>query len=66
MNLSLFKILPAVANHIEKVMRDFLWWGVGKKSKDHLVSWDVYCLLKEEGGLGTGRLVKKNTALLGK
>ena len=46
----------AVADNIEKLMRDFLWSGVGKSRKDHLVSWDVCCKPKKEGGLGLGIL----------
>ena len=39
--LSLFKILASVAAKIERLQRDFLWPGVGKGKRYHLVSWDA-------------------------
>ena len=32
-------------------------------TRDHLVSWEVCCHPKKEGGLGLGNLVSKNIAL---
>lgn len=64
--LSLFRMPVRVASRIEKIMQDFLWSGIGKTSQDHLVSWEVYCKPKVEGGLGIGHMVHKNVALLGK
>ena len=36
--LSLFKILASVAAKFKKLQKDFLWPGVGKGKRDHLVS----------------------------
>jgi len=33
-----------VANKIEKLQRDFLWEGMGSKSKRYLVGWDKVCI----------------------
>jgi hypothetical protein len=41
--LSLFPILAAVANRMEKLQRDFLWGGMGDEFKFHLVTWDTIC-----------------------
>ncbi|RVW75616.1 putative ribonuclease H protein [Vitis vinifera] len=64
--LSLFKILASVAAKIERLQRDFLWSRVGEGKRDHLVSWDVVCKPKAKGGLGFGKIVLRNVALLGK
>ena len=64
--LSLFKIPASVAAKIDRLQRDFLWSGVGKGKRDHLVSWDVVCNLKAKGGLGFGKISLRNLALLGK
>lgn len=63
--LSLFKIPIGVANHLEKMKRDFLWSKVGESIRDHLISWHVCCRSHKEGGLGIGHLVQKNVALWG-
>ncbi|RVX15029.1 LINE-1 retrotransposable element ORF2 protein [Vitis vinifera] len=39
---------------------------VGEGKRDHLVSWDVVCKPKAIGGLGFGKIVLRNVALLGK
>ena len=41
-----FRAPVSVANRIEKMMRDFLWDGIGERRKDHLISWDVLSLPK--------------------
>ncbi|RVW17848.1 Isoamylase 3, chloroplastic [Vitis vinifera] len=50
--LSLVKIPASVAGKIERLQRDFLWSGVRKGKRDHLVSWDVVCNLKAKKGIG--------------
>jgi hypothetical protein len=37
--LSLFHLSRSVADHLEKLQRDFLWGGLGEESKFHLVRW---------------------------
>ena len=64
--LSLFKIPALVAAKIERLQRDFLWSGIREGKRDHLVSWDVVCKSKAKKGLGFGKIVLRNVALLGK
>ena len=47
-------------------MRNFLWSGTGVGKKGHLLSWEVVCRSKEQGGLGFGKISSRNRALLGK
>jgi hypothetical protein len=64
--LSLFPIPTSVANHIEKLQRDFLWGGISDEFKYHLVSWDKVCSPISKGGLGILNLRMFNYALLSK
>ncbi|RVW71406.1 Uridylate kinase [Vitis vinifera] len=56
----------SIASKIEKLQRDFLWFGVGEGKKDHLIRWDVVCRPNELRGLGFGKTSLRNIALLGK
>nr|GEX00064.1 hypothetical protein [Tanacetum cinerariifolium] len=58
-------ILPtAIANDIERLMRDFLWnFGVFKRGKA-CVNWNSVCKPKVEGGLGIKSLDSWNKALM--
>ncbi|KAL6337749.1 hypothetical protein AAG906_037343 [Vitis piasezkii] len=40
--------------------------GTREGKKDHLISWDLVCKSKVEGGLGFGKVSLKSRALLGK
>jgi hypothetical protein len=64
--LSLFLIPVIVANHIEKLYRDFLWGGLGDEFKFHLVKWSKVCSLISERGLGIRNLKTCNRTLLGR
>ena len=55
-----------MAKRIENIMRDFLWSGKDGSKRDHLVSWEVCCKSKDDGGLGLGNLVSKNISLVAK
>ena len=43
-----------MVSKIVKLQRDFLWSRIEESKKDHLISWDIVCGLKESGGLGLG------------
>ena len=64
--LSLFPILSGVANWLEKLQRDFLWSGLGREFKYHLVSWSKICEPVCNGGLAIRHLRRFNQAPLGK
>lgn len=44
----------SVAERIEKLMRDFLWEGVGEGKKAHLINWEVVSQVKKRGSLKVG------------
>jgi len=52
--MSLFHLSAGLANHIEKLHRDFLWDRLGEEFKFHLVSWSKVYSLISEGGFGFG------------
>jgi hypothetical protein len=52
--MSLFHLSAGLANHIEKLHRDFLWDRLGEEFKFHLVSWSKVYYLISEGGFGFG------------
>uniref|UniRef100_A0A2N9HBE7 Reverse transcriptase domain-containing protein n=1 Tax=Fagus sylvatica TaxID=28930 RepID=A0A2N9HBE7_FAGSY len=64
--LSLFCIPSEVANHLEKLQRDFLWNGMGEQPKFHLVKWATVCEPIHNGNLGVKNLRFFNQSLLGK
>lgn len=61
-----FKAPNGVVSTLEKFTRDFLWSGSKEGNRDHLMSWEVVCRPREEGGLGLGNMESKNVSLLGK
>lgn len=50
---------------IKKMQRDFLW-ELGEKRRDHLLNWDIVCMLVEKEGLGLRKLSIRNDAFLAK
>lgn len=49
--LSLFKIPRYISKKLERIQRNFLWFGTKEKKKLALLSWDTICLPKFSGGL---------------
>ncbi|KAL4199256.1 hypothetical protein AMTRI_Chr03g50260 [Amborella trichopoda] len=63
---SLFQIPISVIRKLEKLTRDFLWFGFDGPKKYYLIAWDKVCVPKQFGGLGIKILRTLNLALLGK
>ncbi|KAK1318235.1 putative ribonuclease H protein [Acorus calamus] len=58
--------LPKNTIHtLEKIMRQFLWTGVGNARKQHQLSWSTICTPIKEGGLGIKRISDWNLAAMG-
>ncbi|RVX15392.1 hypothetical protein CK203_009286 [Vitis vinifera] len=59
---------------IERISKRLAGWqkaflsfgGVGEGKRDHLVSWDAVCKPRVKGGLGFGKILLRNLALLRK
>ena len=64
--LSILPLPRKVANHMEKIQRDFLWSGISGDLKVHLVKWAKVCQPMQIGGLGIRCLRSFNSALLSK
>ena len=64
--MSLFKMLKAVMESLDRIRRDFLWECHGDNKELHLVMWSEVIKPKSKGGLGLGSLENKNLALLAK
>ena len=62
--LSVFKMPMGVAKKIEKLQMGFLWGDGVIKRKLHAVSWGEVCKRKSKGGLGIGRILDKNKAMM--
>lgn len=50
---------------IVRMMRSFLWEGVGDDRRDHLVSWEQVSRLRSKEGLAIGNLVIHNISIVG-
>ena len=59
----LVTVSASVANHLVKIMRDFLWFNNGTGSVFHWVYWKDVCCSKQDGGLGIRPLRHMNEAL---
>jgi len=64
--MSFFPLPTKVANHIEKLRRNFLWGGLGEEFKYYLIRWFKVCTPIFGGGLGIRNLMRFNHAFLGK
>ncbi|GJT31559.1 putative reverse transcriptase domain, reverse transcriptase zinc-binding domain protein [Tanacetum coccineum] len=61
---SVFMLPTRVLLDIEQLMRGFLWCQGSLRKGKAKVSWEVFCLPKDEGGLGIRRLEHFNKALM--
>ncbi|KAM0041803.1 putative reverse transcriptase zinc-binding domain-containing protein [Helianthus debilis subsp. tardiflorus] len=64
--LSIYKAPVMVLDHMERLMRNFLWAGSDEVKKVHWVAWEVITTPKKDGGLGISRMLDVNLALLAK
>ena len=64
--MSVFRILIGVANHMEKLQREFFWNDCIAKRRLHSVDWNTICLSKRKGGLEVGQIAVKGSSLLAK
>ncbi|KAK1290670.1 hypothetical protein QJS10_CPB18g00804 [Acorus calamus] len=65
--MSIFTMPKGIQRKIDVIRRRFLWSGTDREvRKPHLVSWELACLPRHEGGLGIRRLDAMNKALLAK
>lgn len=56
-----------IRHSIDKIRKRFLWSGGStNRKKYHLISWDIICSSKAQGGLGVLNLARMNTSLLAK
>lgn len=60
---SIFILPMAVINEVKKLCKYFLWHGSGETRRGGLVSWEVVCQQKSEGGLGVKPMHLWNQAL---
>ena len=54
--MSIVRMLAAVAKRLEKLQKSFLWRGGALERKVHLINWDAVCSEKRQGGLGLRNL----------
>lgn len=60
--LSIFKIPKKIAQELETLQKQFS--KENANFKHHLIKWELDSRSKKEGGLGIGRILKRNIALL--
>ncbi|GAU10752.1 hypothetical protein TSUD_425200, partial [Trifolium subterraneum] len=58
------KLPKTLCDEMEKIQRGFLWGDTDQVRKPHLVSWNVCCLPKKDGGLGIKSPHQMNEAFL--
>ncbi|GAV57021.1 hypothetical protein CFOL_v3_00560 [Cephalotus follicularis] len=49
---STFLLPVAITKEYDRILRSFLWRGVGSSKKGGKVAWSIVCSSKDEGGLG--------------
>jgi hypothetical protein len=65
--MSVYRLPAKIRHKIDKIRRKFLWHGGNSTRKKYpLVSWDVVCRSKDQGGLGIIDLKLMNKSLLAK
>ncbi|KAK9129723.1 hypothetical protein Sjap_010210 [Stephania japonica] len=64
--MSVYRLLAMVASKNEKLMRRFLWEKYDENTMAPLVDWKEVACPKTLGGLGIGKLQKRNEALASK
>ena len=58
------KIPLSICDKIDKICRAFIWSGPTDQKKLHLLSWDIICTPKGEGGLGFRKARNFNNSFL--
>ncbi|CAN1744017.1 Putative ribonuclease H protein At1g65750 [Linum perenne] len=54
----------SITSRIDSILRNFVWGASSDHRKPHLLSWDVLCRSKEQGGLGFHKARELNDAYL--
>ncbi|KAK3183221.1 hypothetical protein Dsin_030507 [Dipteronia sinensis] len=60
------KLPSEICHKLDKLNRNFLWGHTLDKKTVHLISWDIVCMPKRNGGLGIKKMKGMNQALLAK
>ncbi|RVW44362.1 LINE-1 retrotransposable element ORF2 protein [Vitis vinifera] len=67
LKVNLDKMIERISRRLDGWQKAYLaFGGVGEGKRDHLVRWEAVCKPRSIGGLGIGKILLRNRALLGK